>query len=196
MPARPLRADAQRNRDRLLTVAAEAFTERGVDASLEEIARRAGVGVGTLYRRFPSRDALIEAVYRREVERLCASATELLETLPPDAALAEWMQRFVRYVTMKRGLGQALKSVIEADSELFTYTHQLVTDAMTSLLAAAVETGSVRRDVEPHDVLKAMSGVCLMNERSGGQDPDQACRVTRLLMDGLRYGAPAAKAEL
>jgi AcrR family transcriptional regulator len=187
---RPLRADAQRNRDRLLEVAAAAFTSRGIDASLEEIAKTAGVGVGTLYRHFPTRDALIEAVYRREVERLCAGAVELLAELPADEALGEWMQRFVRYVTMKRGLGQALKSVVAKDSDLFAESHRLVTEAMTSLLDAAVEQGTVRKDVTPQDVLRAMSGVCLMADPSSpNASPDQACRVTGLLMDGLRYGA-------
>lgn len=189
---RPLRADARRNRERLLEVASEAFTTRGIDASLEDIARTAGVGVGTLYRHFPTRDALIEAVYRREVERLCDAADDLLAELPADQALGEWMQRFVSYVTMKRGMGQALKSVVGADSELFAESHRMVTEAMTSLLHAAIEQGTVRKDVEPHDVLRAMSGVCLMADPStSNASPEQACRVTRLLMDGLRYGAVA-----
>lgn len=187
MAGRPMRADACRNRDRLLAVAAEMFAERGVEASLEEIAKRAGVGIGTLYRHFPTRDALIEAVYRREVEQLCDAAPVLLETHPPDEALAEWMQRFVVYVANKRGLAMALKSVISADSELFAEAHARVRAAMGMLVDAAKEAGSIRGDVDPADLLRAVSGFCLMSDQSGPQE--QVCRVTHLLMDGLRYGA-------
>jgi AcrR family transcriptional regulator len=163
-----------------------------VDASLEEVAKRAGVGIGTLYRHFPTRDALVEAVYRREVEQLCDAASELLATRPADQALAEWMQRFVAYVATKKGLATALKSVIAADSELFTYTHQRIRGAAESLVEAAARDGSIRSDVDPADLLRAMSGVCLVSSPPGWQDAgwqEQACRVTRLLMDGLRYGA-------
>ena len=106
---KPLRADAQRNRDRLVEVAASVFAERGIDASLEEIARRAGVGIGTLYRHFPTREHLVEVVYRREVEALCAAAGELAARHPSDVALEEWMRRFVDYIATKRGLATSLR---------------------------------------------------------------------------------------
>src|SRR3954470_799355 len=109
--ARAQRADACRNRDRLLEVASEVFSECGTDASLEKIAKTACVGIGTLYRHYPTRDALIEAVYRHNVDLLCCGAEELAETLPPDEALAEWMQRFVAYVASKKGLAHYLKAV-------------------------------------------------------------------------------------
>ena len=108
--SRPMRADARRNREQLLEVASDAFSEYGVDASLEDIARRAGVGIGTLYRHFPSRDALLEAVFRRNVDQLADSADELLRELPPDRALDEFMRRFVAYVASKKGLASHLKS--------------------------------------------------------------------------------------
>ena len=190
MSQRPMRADARRNRDRLLAVAAEVFAEQGAEASLEEVAHRAGVGIGTLYRHFPARDALIEAVYRRYVETLCDAAEELLGQLPPDEALAAWMQRFVRHVATKRGLASALKAVVGKDSELFAYTHERVRGAAGMLLDAAVKTGTVRSDVTPQDLIRAMSGICLATD-TGALD-DQAGRLVGLLVDGLRYGAPAA----
>ena len=190
MTVRPLRADACRNRDRLIEVAATTFAERGVNASLEEVAKRAGVGIGTLYRHFPTRDALIESVYRLEVEHLCDSSIELLQTRPPDEALAEWMQRFVAYVATKRGLAMALKSMISADSDLFAYTHLRVRTAISSLVEAGISSGRIRADVDPEDLLRALSGVCMVTDQPGWQQ--QACRISGLLMDGLRYGAAQA----
>src|SRR3954463_12617639 len=116
--ARAQRADACRNRDRLLEVASETFATCGIDASLEKIAKSACVGIGTLYRHYPTRDALVEAVYRHNVEQLCDGADQLRETLPPDQALEQWMQRFVAYVASKKGLATYLKSVVSADSDL------------------------------------------------------------------------------
>jgi AcrR family transcriptional regulator len=194
MCSRPLRADAARNRDRLLAVAASTFAEHGVDASLEEVAKRAGVGIGTLYRHFPTRDALVEAVYRREVEQLCDAASELLATRPADQALAEWMQRFVAYVATKRGLAAHLKSVLAEDSELFTRTHERLSGVVDHLVAAAAQAGDIREDADAADVLRALSGVCLASDAPGWQE--QACRISALLMDGLRFGAPSASAPL
>jgi AcrR family transcriptional regulator len=187
---RPLRADARRNRDRLLTVAAELFSEQGVEASLEEVAQRAGVGIGTLYRHFPSRDALIEAVYRRQVETLCDAAEELLQHLPADDALAAWMQRFVRHVATKRGLATALKAMVGKDYELFAYSHERVRGAADLLLGAAAKAGTIRQDVTPQDLIRAMSGICLATDTSPLDD--QAARLVGLLMDGLRYRAAGA----
>ena len=184
---RAQRADAARNRERLLEVAAEAFARDGVDASLEKIAETAGVGVGTLYRHFPTRDALVEAVFRRNVEAIGADADELLATKPPGEALAEWMQRFVAYVAAKRGLATHLKSVVAEDSDLFTHSYAQLTSAIDRLVAAAAADGYIRRDADPADVLRALSGVCLMSDGPGWQE--QANRISQLLMDGLRYGA-------
>lgn len=182
------RSDACRNRDRLLEVAAEVFAECGVEASLEQIAKRAGVGIGTLYRHYPSRDALVEAVYRHNVDLLCAGAEELSATLPADQALETWMQRFVTYVASKKGLAAYLKSVVAADSDLFVSTHARVEHTVAQLVAAATEAGAIRPGVDGMDLLRALGGVCLMAGRSEG--PAQGAKVAGLLMDGLRYGAP------
>jgi AcrR family transcriptional regulator len=185
-----MRADARRNREQLLEVASDAFRECGVDASLEEIARRAGVGIGTLYRHFPSRDALLEAVFRRDVEQVADSADELLRQLPPDRALDEWMRSFVNYVAGKRGLATHLKSVLSADSPLFVYAHERMNASMRGLVLAAAAAGAIREDVDPTDLLRALSGVCLAADEPGWED--QACRICSLLMDGLRYQNVAA----
>jgi AcrR family transcriptional regulator len=187
-----MRCDAQRNRERLVEVAAETFAAHGVDAPLEKIAKTACVGIGTLYRHFATREALIEAVYRHNVEQLCASADELLATRPADEALAEWMQSFVAYVSVKRGLATYLKSAVAADSDLFTYAHGLIRATIDRLIAAAVEAGAVRPGVDGMDVLHALGGVCLMSDQTG--DPTQGTKVAALLMDGLRYGAAAEPA--
>jgi AcrR family transcriptional regulator len=180
-----MRADARRNREQLLEVASDAFRESGVDASLEEIARRAGVGIGTLYRHFPSRAALLEAVFRRDVEQVADSAEQLLRELPPDQALDEWMRRFVSYVAGKKGLATHLKTVLAADSPLFVYAHERMNASMRGLVLAAAAAGAIREDVDPADLLRALSGVCLAADEPGWQD--QACRICSLLMDGLRY---------
>lgn len=185
---RAQRCDARRNRERLIEVAADAFADKGVDASLEEIARCACVGIGTLYRHFPTRDALVEAVYRHNVDQLITGAEELQATLPPDEALAEWMQRFVGYVASKKGLATYLKSVVSADSDLFTQAHERVQLTISQLVDAAAAAGTIRTGVDGMDLLRALSGFCLMNDPNA--DPEQGVKVAGLLMDGLRYGAP------
>ena len=184
--SRPMRADARRNREQLLEVASDAFSEYGVDASLEEIARRAGVGIGTLYRHFPSRDALLEAVFRRNIDQLADSADELLRELPPDRALDEWM-RAVRRTTSRarRAWPTHLKTVLSADSPLFVYTHERMNASIRGLVLAAAAAGSIREDVDPAICCGPSSGVCLMADEPGWQE--QACRICSLLMDGLRY---------
>ena len=189
---RAQRADACRNRDRLLEVASEAFTAHGVETSLEKIAKAAGVGIGTLYRHYPTRDALVEAVYRHNVDLLCERADELSATLPPDQALAEWMQRFVSYVGSKKGLAPYLKSVVSADSDLFESTLDRVRETVCRLVTAAEEAGTIRPGADGMGLLRALSGVCLMSDQPDvGQN---GCDVAGLLMDGLRYGAPRAAA--
>jgi AcrR family transcriptional regulator len=189
---RAQRADACRNHDRLLEVASEAFATWGVEASLEKIAKSAGVGIGTLYRHFPTRDALVEAVYRHNVDLLCAGADELRASLPPDQALAEWMQRFVSYVPSKKGLATYLKSAVSADSDLFQSTHAKVQQTIGTLVNAAADAGMIRARIDGMDLLRALGGVCMMADLPGG--PEQAAKVATLLMDGLRYGAPVSAA--
>jgi AcrR family transcriptional regulator len=189
---RAQRADACRNRQRLLDVASDAFSTHGVEASLEKIAKDADVGIGTLYRHFPTRDALVEAVYRHNVDLLCAGADELRASLPPDQALAEWMQRFVAYVGTKKGLATYLKSVVSAESDLFQSTHARVRETIDALIGAAADAGTIRERMDGMDLLRALSGVCMMTDQPGG--PEQGARVASLLMDGLRFGAPASAA--
>lgn len=185
------RADACRNRERLLEVASGAFARDGVEASLERIAKDAGVGVGTLYRHFPNRDALMEAVYRHNLDQLIAVADELVATKPPAEALAEWMQRFPAYVATKKGLAAHLRTVVSADSDLFTTSQEKLRGAMRRLLHAAAADGAVRPDADAGDVIRALAGVCMTGDMSSS--PEQTCRLAGLLMDGLRYGAPAAR---
>jgi AcrR family transcriptional regulator len=183
---RPQRVDARRNHDRLVVEAAVCFAERGIDVPLEEIARRAGVGIGTVYRHFPTRDALVEAVYRREVELLCDAADELLTQYAASEALEQWLQRFVEYVAAKRGMAEALKSVVGADSELFAESHRRISGAINLLVAAGVEAGTLRSDVEPMDLLRGVSGICLAHNTTDDWRI-QARRLVALLMDGMRY---------
>lgn len=186
-PARPLRADAARNREKVLVAAGDLFAQEGTDASLEEVARRAGVGVGTLYRHFPTRIALIEAVYRHDVDVLCAQGDVLAAERPPRDALEEWVLAFVAYVARKRGLAGALRSALGPEMKAtFADLHARMEATAGSLLAAAQADGQVRADVEPMDLLRAVSGVCLAAVEV--QDPEQTRRVLRLVLDGLRYG--------
>src|SRR6476659_1812275 len=156
-PSRAPRRDAARNREALLAAAGEVYAERGGEASLEEIARRAGVGIGTLYRHFPNRDAMNEAVYRREVESLCDGAAELLAEHRAVDALSMWMRRFAGYVARKRGMAMALKSALGPDNELFSYSHKRISDALNLLVDAGVKSGEIRSDVDSEDLLRAMS---------------------------------------
>jgi AcrR family transcriptional regulator len=185
-PARPLRADARENREKLLTAAVAAFASSGPGVPLETVAQQAGVGIGTLYRHFPTRDALILAAYENEVEHLCEAAGELLRAMPPETALREWMNRFVGYVAAKRGIAEALRSLTSSNA-LFTRTHDRMVAALSSLLRAGADAGTIRADVDAADVLRAMSGVWLVAGEEGWQD--QARRLLDLLIDGLRYGA-------
>lgn len=185
---RPKRADAQRNQDKLLSVAVEAFSHSAdSDVTLESIAKQAGVGIGTLYRHFPTREALVAAAYRHEVERLCDAVAALQDRLPADAALREWMERFVDYVATKRGMAAALQTVVTADSTLFADTYAQIVAALTSLLDAGVAAGSIRPDADAADVLRAMRGAWLVTD--GQHRSDHSGRLLDLLMDGLRYGA-------
>jgi AcrR family transcriptional regulator len=183
---RPLRADAQRNRELLLAAAVSAFSQQGAQVPLESIAKAAGVGIGTLYRHFPSREALIDAAYRSELARLCDSVPELLAALSPDAAMRTWMDSFVDYMTTKRGMADALRAVIASGGNPFAESRSRLLGAITALLAAGARAGVVRADLDPDDVLVAVSGVSVLAEP---EQRTQAGRLLDLIMDGLRYGA-------
>jgi AcrR family transcriptional regulator len=190
--ARPLRADARRNRDRLLDAAVLAFSRDRPDVTLDAIAKDAGVGIGTLYRHFPTREALIEAAYRNELARLCDAVAELLQAMLPDQALRTWMDRFVDYMTTKRGMAGALRAVIASGGNPYAQSRDRLMAAITTLLRAAAAAGTVRLDIEPADVLAGLSGVSLAAGEPA-QRGDQARRVLDLLMDGLRYGTVGAR---
>ena len=187
-PARKPRIDGARNRERLVAAAKAAFRETGGDVSLEEIARRAEVGIGTLYRHFPTRDAIVEAVYRREVEQLSEAATRLLATLPAGEALQAWMRVFVDYIATKKVIGGALASLAGGTAGLFAASGTRISEAITLLVERARAAGDIRADVEPADVFRGLIGVTYANNEPGWQE--SALRLTDILMAGLR--APAA----
>ena len=182
---RTLRADARRNRDRLLSVAVRAFSQEGPDVTLDAIARDAGVGIGTLYRHFPTREALIEAAYRSELARLCDAVPDLLQDMPPDEATRAWMDRYIEYMTTKRGMAGALRAVIASGGTPYAQSRDRLTTAITSLLQAGAAAGALRADIEPGDVLASLSGISLAAGEPAQRD--QARRLLDLLMDGLRY---------
>ena len=188
-----LRPDARRNREKLLAAAVEAFATGGVNTSLEEIARRAGVGIGTLYRHFPSRDALVAAVYRQEVARLAGAAPELMAEYPPDVALRQWMDRFVGYAATKRGLGEALRAAMESDSELHGEGFAALMGALDALVGAAVAAGTIRADARSTSSPRALGALWMI--RDGDDREAQTARTLDLIVDGLRFGAPGAPAS-
>jgi AcrR family transcriptional regulator len=188
-----LRADAQRNRDRLVEAASHAFAEHGIDTSLEEIAERAGVGIGTLYRHFPTREHLVEVVYGHEVRALCQAADDLAKKHPPGVALAQWLQRFVDYMAAKRGMADSLKLLLASNSEFFAEASGKIPAALQRLIDAAIADGAIRADIDSSDVMHALSGIY-----GGPQTPDwrdRSKRLAALVMDGLRWGAKGAKAR-
>ncbi|WP_105384874.1 TetR/AcrR family transcriptional regulator [Neorhizobium alkalisoli] len=179
-----LRADARRNRDKLVEVAAAAFAEKGVETSLEDIARQAGVGIGTLYRHFPTREHLVEVIYRRELESLAGAATELAEKHPPDMALEEWMRRFVGYIATKRGMANSLKILMNSNSTLFAEGFGNIRSAFERLVRAAGEKGLIRTDIDTADLLQALSSIYSMPDSPDWRE--RSHRLIGLLMDGLR----------
>lgn len=181
---RRVRADARRNADALLRAALAVFTESGVDAPMRTIAARAGVGVGTLYRRFPQRSDLIEAIIRRDVEAQVRAASSLAAKHGPDDALALWMSRLVDFVTTKRALGSALHSGDPAYQALPEFVHGQFAPVLRRLLDAAAAAGAIRADVDARELLNA--GLRLATPASGG-DAAQARRMVALLTDGLRH---------
>jgi AcrR family transcriptional regulator len=183
---RPMRADAQRNYAKLLDAANAAFVESGADdVSLEEIARRAGVGIGTLYRHFPTRQALLEAVYQDQAWQLRARADELLTLDSPREAFAAWLHSLVAFSSTKRSLTAAMVATLGKDSELMSTCSKLIKDSAEALLARAQQAGAVRADVNCTDVIRLVHGVSMVTEYAPG-DPGQADRMLTLILDGLR----------
>jgi AcrR family transcriptional regulator len=185
-PRKP-RTDAQRNRERILEVAKEAFTRYGASASLDDIAKQAGVGAGTLYRHFPTRDALIEAVYRSEVEKLAAAEHRFAATMPPIEALRSWMLLFVDHIAAKQIIAPALNSVAGGPTRLYEGSRALVHGALEALVKRAIKSGEVRKDLDSTDLFRALIGVFYVGT---GADSQQSAR---RLVDILIAGSRAAK---
>ncbi|HXP65166.1 MAG TPA: helix-turn-helix domain-containing protein [Steroidobacteraceae bacterium] len=185
--ARKPRADGARNRLLLIEAAKRAFAEIGTAVALEEIARRAGVGIGTLYRHFPTREAMLEAVYRREVEQLSEVVPQLLERSAPGEALHKWMHLFVDYIATKRLIVPSLGPATGRSSTLYATSAELITGALSTLVKRAIAAGDVRKDIDPSDLLRAMIGVTYQNPDAGWEA--SARRVIDLLMDGLKVKA-------
>src|SRR5262245_41614322 len=181
--SRTVRADAQRNRQRLLEVAFRTFSSGEEKMTLEAIAREAGVGIGTLYRHFPTREALVEAVYRNELGRLRDSAGELLASRHPDVALRMWMDRFADYVAAKQGMAEPLRAVVDPGAITSSETRDGLPTTIQSLLDAGAAAGTVRSDVSAQDVFASLTGIFLAAGAPGQRE--QAGRMLDLLMDGL-----------
>jgi AcrR family transcriptional regulator len=182
--ARKPRADAQRNRERILEIAKQAFTRSGANISLDDVARHASVGAGTLYRHFPTRDALLEAVYRTEVEKLAAAEGKLAATMPPLEALRSWMLLFVDYIETKQIIAPALNTLVGGPSKIFEASGDLIKGAIHALVKRAVKSGDIRPDLDPLDLLRALVGVA--NVASAPDWPQSARRLVDILLLGSR----------
>ena len=178
------RTDAQRNRERILEVAKQAFTRRGANASLDDIAKEAGVGAGTLYRHFPTRDALIEAVYRTEVEKLAAAERKFAEAMPPIEALRAWMLLFVDYIATKQIIAPVLNTFVGGPSKLYEGSRAHIQGAIDSLVKRAIKSGDIRKDLEPFDLLRALIGVSHVASSPDWQQ--SAKRLVDILITGSR----------
>jgi AcrR family transcriptional regulator len=181
---RRLRADAERNRARLLDVARAAFASGQVPVTLEQIARDADVGIGTLYRHFPTREALVEALYRQELADLCASAGDLLAALPPERALRTWMDRFAGYVRAKREMADALRAVFAAGAVTVSEARDQLAAAVQTILDAGIAAGTLRDDVRADDIVATIVGMFTATSLAGGQE--QLQRMFDLLMNAVR----------
>ncbi len=182
-PRKP-RADAQRNRERILEVAKDAFTRSNGDINLDDVARQAGVGAGTLYRHFPTRDALLEAVYRTEVQKLAAAERRFAESMTPIEALRAWMLLFVDYIAAKQIVAPALNTIVGGPSKLFEATGAQVKGAIHALVKRAIKSGDIRADLDPVDLLRALIGVS--NVASGPDWTQSAKRLVEILVLGSR----------
>jgi AcrR family transcriptional regulator len=187
------RADALRNRERVLEAAKAVFSAGGSEASLEAVARTAGVGIGTLYRHFPTREALFEAVYRREVQQLADLAEQLKEEAQPVEALRRWMRSNVKFVATKKGMSAALALAAYKNSELFSVSFDQLTRAVGGLLDRAVATGEIRDDISPEDLLRALVGMCYMHDQPGWQA--SVLRLVDVFIDGLRNPRVARRSK-
>jgi AcrR family transcriptional regulator len=183
------RADALRNRERVLEAAKAVFSAGGADASLEAVAKRAGVGIGTLYRHFPTREALFEAVYRREVQQLTELAEELKSEALPVDALRRWLRSNVEFVATKKGMLAALELTVNSSSEPYAHTFERLTAAVGALLERAVAAGEIRADISPEDLLRALIGMCYMHDQPGWQK--SVLRLLDVFVDGLRVQSAA-----
>jgi len=184
MPKRKLRADAVRNRERVLDAAKAVFSLGAPEASLETVARRAGVGIGTLYRHFPSREHLYEAVYWHEVEQLVQLAEHLeAETIPVEA-LRRWLQAGLEFMATKKGMAAALAMAAQGSSDLVAYSLDRLTGAVGRLLQRAAAAGEIRADIDPEDLLRTLVGMCYAHDRPGWQA--KVLRLVDVLIDGLR----------
>jgi AcrR family transcriptional regulator len=192
--SRKPRADALRNRDRVLEAAKAVFSAGGPDVSLEAVARKASVGIGTLYRHFPTREALYEAVYRREVEQLGEMAEQLKDDPAPVDALRRWLRSNVEFVATKKGMAAALALAAgPPPSELTAFSYDRLTKAIALLLDRAVAAGEIRNDVSAEDLLRTLVGMCLLHDQPGWQAG--VVRMLDVLIDGLRVKAAASPAE-
>ena len=192
-PRKP-RADAQRNRTRILEIAKRAFTRSGADVSLDDLARQARIGAGTLYRHFSTRDALIEAVYRTEVEKLAAAEREFAESMPPVEALRAWMLLFVDYIATKQLIAPALNNLVGGPSKLFESSGNHIKGAIDSLVKRAIKNGDIRPDLDPFDLLRALIGVS--NVASGPDWVQSARRLVDILILGSRPAAGTQRTEI
>ena len=183
------RADAERNRERILEVAKEAFTHYGANASLDDIAKEAGVGPGTLYRHFPTRDALIEAVYRTEVEKLAAAQRKFTETMPPIEALRAWMLLFVDHIAAKQIIAPALNTFVGGSAKLYEGSRPQMQRAIDALVKRAIKSGDIRKDLEPFDLLRALIGFSHMASTPDWQE--SARRLVDILISGSRTRSSA-----
>jgi AcrR family transcriptional regulator len=189
--SRKPRADALRNRERVLEAAKTVFSAGGPDASLEAVAREAGVGIGTLYRHFPTREALYEAVYRREVEQLSELAEELKGEAAPVEALRRWLRSNVEFVATKKGMATALALAAGPPSELTAFSFERLTKAIRMLLERAVAAGEIRADITPEDLLRTLVGMCMLHDQPGWQA--SVVRMLDVLVDGLRAQSGAGE---
>jgi AcrR family transcriptional regulator len=184
MEKRKPRADAVRNRERVLEAAKAVFSQGGPEASLEMVARRAGVGIGTLYRHFPTREALYEAVYRHEVEQLVELARHLEAETGPVEALRRWLQAGVEFMATKKGMAAALAMAAQGSPDLVAYSLDRLTRAVGELLQRAAATGEIRVDIGPEDLLRTLVGMCYAHDRPGWQA--NVLRLVDVFIDGLR----------
>ena len=178
------RSDAQRNRERILEVARQAFSRSGANASLDDIAKKAGVGPGTLYRHFPTREELLAAVYRAEIEKLAAAEQKFAEELPPIEALRAWLLLFVDYIAKKQVIAPALNALLGDPKKVFEASYSRIWDAIRALVKRAIETGDIRKDLDPIDLLRALIGVASVATSPDWQQ--SARRLVDILIAGAR----------